>query len=188
MRRQKKRVDGHIARANIDRGVIVLLTGNGKGKTSSAFGMLARALGHGQHCAVAQFIKGQWPGGETAFFQQHSTVEFALMRTGFTWDTQNFKVDKEAAEAVWQQASKWLRNAHFDLLIYDEITYMFKFHYLDEQAFIQALKQRPSQQSVIITGRGASKQLRMIADTVSQISAPKHAFDQCVKARAGIEY
>ena len=188
MAKHKAVVDKKIAQATEERGVIVLLTGNGKGKSSSAFGMLARALGHGQKCAVIQFIKGQFECGENKFFADHPQVEFHLMQTGFTWETQNYAADKTAAQKVWQTTIPLLQNSTYDMIILDEITYMFKYKYLDEQEVINSLLQRPENQSVVVTGRGASKDLIAAADTVSEIHLQKHAFNNGVKARLGVEW
>jgi len=188
MVKHKEVVDKKIAQATEDRGVIVLLTGNGKGKSSSAFGMLARSLGHGQKCAVVQFIKGQVECGENKFFANHPQVEFHLMKTGFTWESQNYDADKAEAEKVWKQAIPLLQNADYDLIILDEITYMFKYKFLDEQDVIKLLQNRPKNQSIIITGRGATKALIEAADTVSEIHLEKHAFNNGVKARLGVEW
>lgn len=188
MVKQKQVVDKKIAEATEDRGVIVLLTGNGKGKSSSAFGMLARSLGHGQKCAVTQFIKGQVECGENKFFADHPRVEFHLMKTGFTWETQNYEADKAEAEKVWQKTLPLLQDESTDLIILDEITYMFKFKYLEEESVIETLLNRPQNQSVILTGRGASKNLIAAADTVSEINLQKHAFNSGVKARLGVEW
>ncbi len=188
MQRHKKVVDKKIAQATDERGIILLLTGNGKGKSSSAFGMLARSLGHGHKCAVVQFIKGNIECGENLFFSDHKNVDFLLMKTGFTWETQNHQADKKAAQMIWNDAKAFLSNSHYDMVIFDEITYMFKYHYLDEAEFILSLKNRPSQQSVIITGRGASKDLIKNADTVTECQLKKHAFNEGIKARKGIEW
>ncbi|MFK5984956.1 MAG: cob(I)yrinic acid a,c-diamide adenosyltransferase [Pseudomonadota bacterium] len=188
MQRHKKVVDAKMAKATQEQGIILILTGNGKGKSSSAFGMLARSLGHGHKCAVVQFIKGQQDCGENLFFNQHDRVDFLLMKTGFTWETQNFEADKEAAITIWQQAKEFLKTTDYDLVIFDEITYMFKYKYLDEAEFIETLVQRPSSQSVIITGRGASKNLIEVADTVTECQLTKHAFNEGIKARKGIEF
>jgi len=188
MQKHKQVVDKKIAQADRDQGIVVLLTGNGKGKSSSAFGMLARSLGHGQKCAVVQFIKGQVECGENLFFEQHNNVDFLLMKTGFTWETQNYEDDKVAAEDIWLKAKNFLDNSDYDMVIFDEITYMFKFRYLDEQEFINKLQHRPQQQSVIITGRGASKELIEASDTVTELQLTKHAFNDGIKARKGIEW
>ena len=188
MQKHKQVVDAKISQANREQGIIVLLTGNGKGKSSSAFGMLARSLGHGQKCAVVQFIKGQLECGENIFFSQQHNVDFLLMKTGFTWETQDFEKDKQAANDIWLQAKEFLENPDYDVVIFDEITYMFKYQYLEEQEFINKLQHRPKQQSVIITGRGASKQLIDIADTVTELHLTKHAFNEGIKARKGIEW
>jgi len=188
MAKHKEVVDKKMAQATEDRGVIVVLTGNGKGKSSSAFGMLARSLGHGQKCAVIQFIKGQFECGENKFFADHPRVEFHLMKTGFTWDTQNYEADKAEAEKVWQQAIPFFSDSSYDMIILDEITYMFKYNYLDEQEVIDCLLKRPENQSIVVTGRGASKALKDAADTVSEIHLEKHAFNNGVKARLGVEW
>jgi len=150
--------------------------------------MLARSLGHGQKCAVVQFIKGQVECGENLFFAQQENVDFLLMKTGFTWETQNYEDDKKSAEKIWLEAKEYLSNADYDLVIFDEVTYMFKYKYLDEKEFIDKLQHRPEQQSVILTGRGASKQLIDISDTVTELQLTKHAFNAGIKARKGIEW
>ena len=198
MKRHKKVVDDKIDQANIERGIVIVITGNGKGKTTSALGTLLRSLGHGHQCALAQFIKGQWDCGETRFFNhiELSSEAFAqtgqlttfTMDTGFTWNTQDFDQDKQAAVEVWQQVLPFFSDPDCRLIVLDEITYMFKYKYLDINELITALKNRPEQQNVIITGRGAAKELIDLADTVSEIQMVKHAFNQGVKAQEGIEW
>ncbi|MDX2507667.1 MAG: cob(I)yrinic acid a,c-diamide adenosyltransferase [Gammaproteobacteria bacterium] len=193
MKRHKEVVDARIEQATIERGVLIVITGNGKGKTTSALGTLLRSLGHGQRCALVQFIKGQWDCGETRFFAQ---PEFAYtknlttytMDTGFTWNTQDFDQDKQAAEEVWQQTLPLFSNPDCKLIVLDELTYMLKYKYLDIKDLIHTLKNRPEQQNVIITGRGAPAELIEIADTVSEIHPVKHAFNQGIKAQEGIEW
>jgi len=193
MKRQKKIVDAKIDKATIERGVLIIITGNGKGKTTSALGTLLRSLGHGHHCALVQFIKGQWDCGETRFFSQ---PEFAraynlttyTMNTGFTWNTQDFDQDKQAAEEVWKQALPLFRDPDCKLIVLDELTYMLKFKYLDINELLNTLKHRPEHQNVIITGRGAPAELIKLADTVSEIHPVKHAFNEGIKAQEGIEW
>lgn len=198
MKRHKKIVDAKIDKAIIEQGVVIVITGNGKGKTTSALGTLLRSLGHGQQCALVQFIKGQWDCGETHFFaqSQYSPKEPAengnlvtyTMNTGFTWNTQDFENDKQAAADIWQQALPLFSDPNCKLIVLDEITYMFKYKYLDINELITVLKNRPGQQNVIITGRGAPAELIELADTVSEIHPVKHAFNQGIKAQEGIEW
>jgi len=149
---------------------------------------------HGYQCALVQFIKGQWQCGETAFFSEQnacissSQLSTLTMNTGFTWDTQNFDMDKRAADEVWQSTIPFFSDSQCKLIVLDEITYMFKYKYLDINEFIELLKNRPAEQNVIVTGRGAVKELIELADTVSEIKAVKHAFNQGIKAQKGIEW
>lgn len=188
MKRTKEIVDKKIAAAQEERGVFIVLTGNGKGKSSSAFGMVARALGHGQKVAVVQFVKGTMETGEQNFFDQHERVDFHVMGDGFTWETQNRKEDVASAESAWKLAKTMLQDKRYDLVVFDEMTYMFKYDYLDQNEVVDVIKQRPKMQHVIITGRGANKKLKEAADTVSIIMDEKHAFHAGVKAQKGIEW
>lgn len=188
MRRTKEIVDQRIAEAQEERGVFILLTGNGKGKSSSAFGMVARALGHGQKTAIIQFVKGRMETGEQTFFSQQDQVDFYVMGDGFTWETQNRDKDIASAQQAWKIAQKILQDPRYDLVVLDEMTYLFKYNYLDLDEVISTIKQRPKMQNVIITGRGAKKPLKQAADTVSVIMDEKHAFKAGVKAQKGIEW
>lgn len=188
MQRKKEYIDGKIAEATVDKGLLVVLTGNGKGKSSSAFGMLARSVGHGLHCAVVQFIKGQWETGEQLLFQDHPLVEFHVMATGFTWDTQDREADIAAARATWAKAEALLKNPDVDVIILDELTYMLTYGYLDKATVLAALADRPPMQHVIVTGRNAAKELIELADTVSELGETRHAFNAGVKVQKGIDY
>lgn len=188
MKRHKEVVDAKIEQATIERGIVIVITGNGKGKTTSALGTLLRSLGHGHHCALVQFIKGQWDCGETHFFAETENLKTFTMNTGFTWDTQNFEQDKQAAQDIWHEILPLFNDANCHLVVLDEITYMFKYNYLDLDELINALQHRPEQQNVIITGRGAPDKLIELADTVSEIQLVKHAFNQGIKAQEGIEW
>lgn len=188
MKRHKAVVDEKIDQATIERGVTIVITGNGKGKTTSALGTLLRSLGHGQHCVLVQFIKGQWDCGETHFFSDSNNLTTYTMDTGFTWDTQNFAQDKSAAEAIWQEILPLFNDTKINLIVLDELTYMLKFKYIDIDEVISAIKNRPQQQNIIITGRGAPEELLEIADTISEIKPVKHAFNQGIKAQKGIEW
>ena len=197
MKRHKKIVDEKIEKATIEQGVLIVITGNGKGKTTSALGTLLRSLGHGHQCALVQFIKGQWDCGESSFFRnkmfnkessEGNNLITYTMDTGFTWNTQDFDNDKQAAEDVWKQALPLFNNPDCRLIVLDEMTYMFKYKYLDINEVISVLKNRPKHQNVIITGRGAPEELIELADTVSEIRPVKHAFNQGIKAQEGIEW
>ena len=187
MQKQQREVRARIAAAKTGRGVIIYLYGNGKGKSSSAFGTLARSLGHGKKGAVVQFIKGKWKTGEQAIFKQLG-VEHLVMGTGFTWDTQDRDKDIAAAEQVWQKAIPLLKDPGFDIIILDELTYMFKYDYLPVDQVVAALLSRPEKQNVIVTGRDAIPELLEIADTISEVREIRHAFNQGIKAQKGIEF
>lgn len=190
MQKQKESVDSSIAQADEERGVMILLTGNGKGKSSSGFGMVLRALGYGQKVAVIQFIKGQQLSGEELYLKEKlaDEVTFYQMGTGFTWDTQDRSADIAAAETTWKEAAKALADPSYDLVLLDEITYMIGYKYLDENVILDALKNRPEHMSVVVTGRGGGKGLKDLADTVSEVKDIKHAYNAGVKARQGVDY
>ncbi|MFT3757888.1 cob(I)yrinic acid a,c-diamide adenosyltransferase [Thauera sp.] len=191
MQRKKEVVDAAIERAQEERGIVILITGNGKGKTTSAFGTLYRALGHGQRAGVVQFIKGTHATGEVIFLQKQgldSAVQYHAMATGFTWNTQNWDADKRAADEAWAQASRMLADPALDLVLLDELTYMLKYNYLDTDQVLAAIRARPPRQTVIVTGRAAKPELAELADTVSEIADRKHAFKAGVKAQAGIDF
>lgn len=185
--RLKEQVDARIAAATETRGILMVFTGNGKGKTTAAFGTALRACGHGKKVAAVQFIKGEWPNGERNLLEQHG-VEFQVMSTGFTWDTQNRETDTAACQLVWQQARRMLADSRVDLVILDEITYMVSMDYLNLAELVDVLQQRPAQQSVIITGRGCHRTLLDLADTVTEMRPVKHAFDAGIHAQQGIDW
>lgn len=185
--RLKEKVDAHIAAATDVRGILMVFTGNGKGKTTAAFGTVTRAVGHGLKAGVIQFIKGEWPNGEKNLLQQHG-VEFQVMATGFTWDTQNRQTDTEAAQRVWQHGLRMLADDSLDLVVLDELTYMLSYDYLPLNDVMTALQQRPAHQSVIITGRGCHRDLLELADTVTEMRPVKHAFDAGIQAQQGIDW
>ena len=188
MQRKKAHVDKRIAKATTEKNLLLVLTGNGKGKSSSAFGMLARSVGHGMKCAVVQFIKGQWDCGEHANFAEHPLVDFHVMNTGFTWETQDRSKDITAAEQTWVKAEEFLTDSSYELVILDELTYMLTYGYLEKSRILKAIKNRPKNQHAVVTGRNASKELISLADTVSEINNTKHAFDSGIKVQKGIDY
>jgi len=188
MIKRKEVMDAKIAKATEERGVLILLKGNGKGKSSSAFGTMLRSVGHGKKCAVIQFIKGRSETGEYKFFKDHPQVEWHVMGHGFTWETQDKEQDIKAAQQAWAVAEKLLQDDSYDMLVFDEMSYMFKYDYLDVTPVVAALQQRPKKQNVIITGRTMALPLQDVADTISVVQDERHAFRLGVKAQIGIEY
>ena len=183
----KEQVDTRVAAATEKKGILIVFTGNGKGKSTAAFGTATRAVGHGKTVGIAQFIKGQWDNGEYNTLHPLG-VEFHIMGTGFTWETQNRQADIEAATVVWQESKRMLADPQYDLVVLDELTYMLAYHYLDTQEVINAIENRPAEQSVIVTGRGCHTLLLELADTVSEIRPVKHAFDSGIQAQVGIDW
>ncbi len=183
----KDQVDARIAAAEQDKGLLLVLTGNGKGKTSSGFGMVLRTVGHGKKAAVVQFIKGSWASGERNLLEPLG-VPFAVMATGFTWETQNRALDMAAATEVWQQAKQYLADPAIDLVLLDELTYMLSYDYLDLQDVLNSLQNRPPQQHVVVTGRGCHRAVLDIADTISEVQNVRHAFDHGIRAQQGVDW
>ena len=189
MEKQKASVDASIDAAASERGVAILLTGDGKGKSSSAFGMVMRALGYGHKVGVIQFIKGEQLSGEEIYLkEQCPQVDFYQMGTGFTWDTQDRSGDIAAAIRTWAVAKPMLQNEEYDLVVLDELTYMLAFDYLPQDEIIHAISDRPVSQSVVVTGRGGGAALQAIMDTVSEVKEIKHAFKAGIMARKGVDY
>jgi cob(I)alamin adenosyltransferase len=187
MQRLKQAVDKKVAQAQQEKGLLLIFTGNGKGKSTAGFGTITRAIGHGLTAACVQFIKGDWPCGERDVLTKLG-VEFHVMATGFTWDTQDKASDIKAAQTVWQQAKRLLQDPTMNMVLLDELTYMLSYKYLDLDEVITTLTQRPPHQHVIITGRQCHRRLLAIADTISEINAIKHAFDQGIKAQQGLDW
>ena len=183
----KEQVDAKIAAAQEEKGLLLIITGNGKGKSTSGFGTIARAVGHGLKCSVAQFIKGTWDNGERNLLEKLG-VEFQVMATGFTWETQNKSADTEAAQLVWQECKRMLGDESIDVVLFDELTYMVSYGYIDLDEVVEALNNRPKMQSAVITGRGAHRTLIEMADTVSEVKNVKHAFESGVKALKGVDW
>lgn len=185
--RHKAAVDARIAAATRDKGLLLVLTGNGKGKSSSAFGMVARTLGYGRKAAVFQFIKGAEDVGERAFFSRHPDVIWEKCGEGFTWETQNRARDIAAARAGWDKARRALADPAISLVVLDELTYLVTYRYLALDEILPAILARPPMQHVVITGRAADNALIEAADTVSAIRDVKHAFRDGVRAQEGID-
>ena len=189
MQRKKELVDRKIARATIERGVLVVNTGNGKGKSSSGFGMLARSLGHGFRCGVVQFIKGSFSTGEEAFFRRFEgeQLDYHVMGEGFTWETQDKTRDIAAAQAAWAKAAAMLADERYDFVLLDELNIALAHRYVELDAVLAAVAARPPLQHVVITGRGAPDRLIEAADTVTEMRVVKHAFQAGIKAQKGVE-
>ena len=170
------------------RGLVLVHTGDGKGKSSSAFGVITRALGWGHKVAVVQFIKGKWVSGERQFFNKLGSVDWHTMGEGFTWDTQDKARDIAAAEAAFDKASELMTSGDYDLVVLDEINIALRYDYLSVDAVIEALKSRSQRTSVILTGRDAKSEVCDYADLVSEMREVKHPFKSGIKAQRGIDF
>ena len=187
MQRTKEKMDEKIENAQHEKGLFIVITGNGKGKSTSGFGTVARAVGHGLNAAVVQYIKGSWACGERELLA-NAGVEFHVMGTGFTWNTQDKASDIAAANKIWQESKRLLSDPNIDLVLLDELTYMITYKYLDLDEVLEAIRNRPKMQHVIVTGRACHRALIDLADTVSEVRPVKHAFDAGVKAQKGIDW
>ena len=188
MAKKKAVIDEKIKQADKEQGVIVITTGNGKGKSSSGFGMVARALGHDMKVGIVQFIKGAFSTGEESFFRRFpEEVEYHVMGDGFTWETQNREQDVKTATLAWKEAQRMLNDERYDLVLLDELNIVLKYQYLNIDDVIADLQKRPKMQHVVITGRAAKDELIEIADTVTEMKDVKHAFRSGIKAQKGVE-
>ncbi|MDX9987115.1 cob(I)yrinic acid a,c-diamide adenosyltransferase [Thiothrix unzii] len=187
MARKKALIDASIARADQEKGLLLVLTGNGKGKSSSAFGMVGRSLGHGMKVGVCQFLKSRTDTGEEAFFGKQTDCEWHVLGDGFTWETQNREQDIATSQRGWAVAQRMLTDPAYQLVVLDELTYLLNYGYLDADQVLDALAERPPMQHVVVTGRAASEALRELADTVAEIADVKHAYRDGVMAQRGID-
>ena len=191
MQRKKEHIDGRIAEATIDKGLLVILTGNGKGKSSSAFGMLARSVGHGLKCGVVQFIKGGLDTGERNLITTHfgDTCQFYTMGEGFTWETQDKERDIEAAQAAWGKAKELIARGELHMVLLDEINIAMRYGYVDEAEVLAFLEDsKPPMTHVVLTGRNASDTLIEAADLATEMTLLKHPFRSGIKAQIGVEF
>jgi cob(I)alamin adenosyltransferase len=191
MQRRKEVQEVRMKNASNEKGLIIVNTGNGKGKTTAALGMVLRALGHGYKVAIIQFIKGAWEPAEKKVFSlwQDDLLEFHAMGEGFTWETQDRDRDIAKAVAAWQKALEYIRNPDFKLVLLDEINIALKLGYLQVEQVLAGLAQKQPDNHVILTGRGAPTALIERADLVTEMTLVKHPFrDQGIKAQPGIEY
>ena len=190
MQRRKEIQEQRLAERSREKGLIIVHTGNGKGKTTAALGMVLRSLGHGYRVAIIQFIKGAWePAEKAALSHWPDQLQFQAMGEGFTWETQDRERDIQLAEAAWSQALEFVRNPDYRLVLLDEINVALKLGYLDVEKIVAGLEQKPEDSHVILTGRGAPSALIEKADLVTEMTLVKHPFrEQGVKAQPGIEY
>ena len=189
MQRKKRAVDERMSAAQRDAGLIIVVTGNGKGKSSSGFGMVARALGHGMKVGVVQFIKGAVPTGEEQFFRRFpDEVEFRIAGEGYTWETQDRERDMRRAEAGWAHAQRMLADPGFGLVVLDEINIVLRYRYIDVRQVLADLRMRPALQHFLMTGRGAPPEIIAAGDTVTEMAPTKHAFQQGIRAQKGVEW
>jgi cob(I)alamin adenosyltransferase len=190
MQRRKEVQDRRISQSVPEKGLIIVNTGNGKGKTTAALGMVLRSLGHGYKVAIVQFIKGAWePSEKQVFSLWEDQIEFHAMGEGFTWETQDRDRDLDKASAAWEKSLEYIRNPDFQLVLLDEINIALKMAYLQVEDVLAGLAQKPPNKHVILTGRGAPAALIEKADLVTEMTLIKHPFrDQGVKAQPGIEF
>ena len=189
MERKKAVIVAKIAAADKEIGILIVNTGNGKGKSSSAFGMVARALGHGMKVGVVQFIKGAMSTGEERFLRRFpDEVSFHAMGEGYTWETQDRERDIAKANEAWEQARRYLADPSYGMVVLDELNIALKYRYLDVHTVIADLLDRPAMQHVVVTGRAAPPELVAVADTVTEMNVVKHAFKAGIAAQAGTEW
>ncbi len=189
----KAQHEAQLRAKSIKRGVIVVNTGDGKGKSSSAFGVAIRAAGHGQRVGLVQFIKGDWKTGEQNAIKRFPEVDHVVSGDGFTWDTQDREHDVQSARAGWEAAKRMIASgdAHgkpYDVVILDELNNAISYGYLPIAEIATTLQQKPQELSIVITGRDAKPELIAIADTVTEMRLVKHAYDAGIKARRGVEF
>ncbi|GAB5480688.1 MAG: cob(I)yrinic acid a,c-diamide adenosyltransferase [Parasphingorhabdus sp.] len=177
------------ARRTIERGLLIVHTGNGKGKSSSAFGMAIRSLGWGMKVGIVQYVKGSWETGEKNFFQANpDLLTFEVMGDGFTWDTQDREQDIAAAKAAWERSKELIMDPEYDFIILDELNIVLRDDTLDIKEITEFLKQRPLEKHICITGRNAKPELVEMADLVTEFEEVKHPFKAGFKAQKGVEY
>jgi cob(I)alamin adenosyltransferase len=197
MQRRKEVQAQRLAGMQTEKGLVIVHTGNGKGKTTAALGMVLRSLGHGQRVAIVQFIKGAWEPAEKAAFEpwtiatetRSPLLEFHAMGEGFTWETQDRERDTQMAQIAWEKALTFIRNPAVKLTLLDEVNVALKHNYLTVEQVLDGLTQKPADAHVILTGRGAPQALIDAADLVTEMTLVKHPFrEQGIKAQAGIEF
>jgi len=173
----------------IRKGLLIIYTGDGKGKTTAALGLVFRALGRGQRVAMVQFIKGKWKTGEAKMAQELAgRVDFFSMGDGFTWDTKNYEQDVASARRAWAKCRELLVDPRYQIVIFDELSYVITYNFLSVQDVLEGLKRKPPRTHVVITGRNAPPELIEIADLVTEMREVKHPYRAGIKAQPGVDY
>jgi len=190
MQQRKEVQSKRVSERGIEKGLKIVFTGQGKGKTTAALGMAIRALGHGENVAIVQFIKGGWEPGESKAFEIYGEqIKWHALGEGFTWETQDRQRDKELANLAWKKSLEYLSSSKYKLVILDEINIAIKLGYLSVNEVIQGIRGRPNLTHVVLTGRGAKNELIEIADLVTEMNLIKHPFkEQSIKAQKGVEF
>ncbi len=190
MRQRKEVQQRRVASRNQEKGLVIVFTGHGKGKTTAALGLALRTIGHGENVAVVQFIKGGWSPGEAKALKTFNTqLSWHALGEGFTWETQDRNKDTKLVQLAWEKSLSYLRSANHKLVILDEINVALKLKYLQVEQVLSGLKKRPPLSHVVLTGRGAPKDLIDNADLVTEMTLIHHPFkEQGIKAQAGIEF
>ncbi len=193
MQEMQKKQKERVAKADIERGILIVNTGDGKGKSSSAFGTAIRAAGHGQSVGIMQFIKGTWKTGEAEAFKRFPEIDHKVSGDGFTWNTQDLDEDTASARHGWQKTVEMIESCRadkpvYDLIILDELNIALRYDYLDIEDVVRVLAARPEKLNIIVTGRDAKPELIEIADTVTDMFMVKHAFEAGIRAQKGVEF
>ena len=189
MKKKKAARDKIIATKTIEKGLVIIHTGKGKGKSTAAFGMVFRALGNGMRVGIVQFVKGKWGTGERVVLEKFADqIEVATMGEGFTWETQDRARDIEAAHRAWASAKAMIMDETLDMVLCDELNIVLRYDYLPVGDIIATLQGKPAMKHIIITGRNAKQELIECADLVTEMEMVKHPFRSGVKAQIGIEY
>lgn len=190
MKKKKAARDKIIATKTIEKGLLMIHTGKGKGKSTAAFGLVFRALGHGKRVGIVQFVKGRWETGERASLEKFSDqITINTMGEGFTWETQDRQRDIAAARSAWEKAKALILDDSHDIVLLDELNIVLRYDYLPLEEVVEFLSmQKPEMKHVIITGRNAKDELIEIADLVTEMTMIKHPFRSGVKAQTGIEF
>ena len=189
MRRKKEARDKIIATKTVEKGLLIVHTGKGKGKSTAAFGLVFRALGNGMKVAVVQFVKGKWQTGERVALEKFGDqVTINTMGEGFTWETQDRGRDIAAAQAAWERAKAFIADEEHQMVVLDELNIVLRYDYLDTAEVVAALMARPVMKHVVVTGRNAKDELIEVADLVTEMEQVKHPFRSGVKAQKGIEF
>ena len=189
MKARKAHQDRIVAARQVEKGLLIVHTGKGKGKSTAAFGMAMRAIAHGMKVGVVQFIKGPWESGERDLLRRFpEQVEVHAMGEGFTWETQDRERDVRAAKEAWEMSKRFIADLDVKMVILDELNIVLRYDYLDLAEVLEALKNRPADCHVVVTGRNAKDELIEISDLVTEMTQVKHPFRDGVKAQAGVEF